>query len=78
MLDRTLLALRDQQYAAISPDGHFAGSPDVEQEFVYVVLTDQGEQLTLTPVEFAEKYGWKNDPAKVALTAEAAQQGPNP
>lgn len=64
-LDRTLLALRDQQYAAVSPDGHFAGSPDVEQEFVYVALTDDGEQITLTPAEFEQRFGWQNDPSQV-------------
>jgi WD40 repeat protein len=62
----TLLSLRDSQYAAISPEGHFSGSPGVEKELVYVVQTDEG-QFTLTPDEFAEKYGWKNDPEKVRL-----------
>jgi hypothetical protein len=38
--------------------------PIVGKEFVYVVLTDAGEQLTLRPTEFAQKHGWKNDPAK--------------
>jgi hypothetical protein len=40
----------------------------VEREFVYVVLTDSGEQVTLTPEEFAKKYAWKNDPSKVQST----------
>jgi len=66
----TLLSLRDSQYAAISPDGHFSGSPGVEKELVYVVQTDEG-QFTLTPAEFAEKYGWKNDPEKVRLNLAA-------
>jgi hypothetical protein len=64
---RTIVSLRDKQYAAISPDGHFSGSPDVEQEFVYVVQTDAGQE-TFAPAEFAKKYGWKNDPSKVKLT----------
>jgi len=61
---RTLLTLRDRQYAAISPEGHFSGSPDVALEFVCIVQTDEGQQ-TLTPAEFSQRYGWKNDPAKV-------------
>jgi WD40 repeat protein len=61
---RTLLCLRDQKYGVISPDGHFSGSPGVEREFVYVVQTDSGQE-TLTPEEFARKYGWKNDPSKL-------------
>ena len=59
-------SLRDKQYTAISPDGPFSGSPDVKQEFVYVVHTDAGQD-TLAPAEFAQKYGWKNDPSKVTL-----------
>jgi len=50
---------------AFNPDGHFAGSLGVEKELVYVVQAEPGEQLTLTPDEFAAKYGWKNDPSKV-------------
>ncbi len=56
---------------AISADGHYGGSPGVEKELVYVALTDSGEQLTLTPAEFAERYGWKNDPSKAEAEAEA-------
>ncbi|HPM81753.1 MAG TPA: hypothetical protein PLF81_13690, partial [Candidatus Anammoximicrobium sp.] len=74
----TMLSLRNSQYAAISPDGHFRGSPDVEQELVYVVQTDQGQD-TLTPAEFAQKYNWKNDPSKVGLKLESSPAaGPQP
>jgi WD40 repeat protein len=66
---RTLMSLRDQQYAAVSPEGHFRGSPDVEKEFVYVVQTDNGQE-TLTPEEFSKRFGWKNDSSRVELTAE--------
>jgi hypothetical protein len=31
-------------------------------------LTDDGQQLTLTPAEFAARFGWQNDPSKVTLT----------
>ena len=62
-----MLALRDEQWAVIGPGGHYRGTEGVGKEFVYVVLTDSGEQLTLTPEEFEKQYGWKNDPAKVPL-----------
>lgn len=62
----TILCLRDGQWARLNSDGHFAGSPGVEKELVYVVQTDAGQE-TLTPEEFSKKYGWKNDPAKVAI-----------
>lgn len=59
-----IVSLRDGQYAVISPNGHFHGSPGVEKELVYVVQTEEG-QRTLTAQEFSAKYGWKNDPRKV-------------
>jgi hypothetical protein len=34
---------------------------------VYVALTEEGEQITLTPEEFRQRYGWKNDPSRVRL-----------
>ena len=56
---------------AIRPDGHFRVTPGAAKQLRYVVLTDSSEQLTLTPEEFAEKFGWTNDPTKVRLFAEA-------
>ncbi len=58
--------LPNAQHLAVSPDGHYAGSPKIDQHLVYVVQTDAGQE-TLTPTQFAEKYGWRNDPAKVQL-----------
>jgi len=37
------------------------------ENLVYIVQTDDG-QYTLTPDEFAQRFGWKNDPSKVTLT----------
>jgi len=54
----------------ISPDGHWAGPPEAEQQLAYVVLLDSGEQQTLTPAEFAKRYGWKNDPSKALRRLE--------
>ncbi len=61
---RTMLSLRDQSYAVISPEGHYRGSPEIEQELVYVVQTAQSQD-TLTPKQFTDKYGWRNDPQQV-------------
>ena len=30
-------------------------------------MLDEGSQRTYTPKEFADKFGWKNDPAKARL-----------
>jgi hypothetical protein len=49
---------------AIGADGHYRGSEGIEAEIVYVVRTEQAQEM-LTPEEFARKYGWKNDPARV-------------
>ena len=58
---------------AFSGDGHFRILGDLRDDIVYVVQTDQGEQLTLSGEEFTVKYGWKNDPAKVSLTGDRAK-----
>lgn len=62
----TIVPLRDLQYVAISPDGHYRGSPGVGKELVYVVQTDKGQE-TLTPDEFSERHGWSNDPNRVKV-----------
>jgi WD40 repeat protein len=50
---------------AISPAGHYRGSPGIEEEIVYVVQAERGQE-TLRPEEFARRYDWKNDPEKAA------------
>jgi WD40 repeat protein/serine/threonine protein kinase len=49
---------------AVGATGHYRCTPGVEQDLVYVVRTERGQE-TLTPPEFAQKYGWKNDPERV-------------
>jgi len=61
-----LLSFTDGGCVAISPEGHIRATGDVEDHIRYVALTNSGEQLTFTPAEFAERYGWKNDPEKVS------------
>ena len=57
----------------LSEDGHYrcyADKPAIEQAIVdqltYIVQTDQG-QVKYTPVQFAAKFGWKNDRDKARL-----------
>ena len=64
-----LLPLADGQTVALSPDGHFRGSPGAAAQLVYVVETHEGQE-TLRPDEFAAKYGWKNDPERVRLAGK--------
>ncbi len=61
-----------------SPEGHvwtkynasgprWPTSQGIGETLVYVVQTASGQQ-TLTPLEFANRYGWQNDPSKVRLS----------
>src|SRR6185436_519568 len=61
--------LGQDQHLVMSPDGHYRGTPGVEAELVYVVQTEQGQE-TLGPEEFAEKYGWKNEPSRTRLAGD--------
>ena len=59
----------NQGWLVLSADGYYrCENAKVEDELVYVVQTDAGQQ-TLTPQEFAAKYGRKNDPEKARLDA---------
>ena len=62
-LSAMLLLGKDAVY--LSPEGHFLAAESVQSDLRYVALTTDGRQLTLTPAEFEEQFGWKNDPAKV-------------
>ncbi|NUQ63568.1 MAG: PD40 domain-containing protein [Pirellulales bacterium] len=66
------IALRGDDILCASPEGHYFTTMDAENDVVYVVLTDDGRQTTLTPEEFSKKYGWKNDPGKARLGDAAA------
>jgi len=57
----TEVSFPDNRRADLSSDGHLRADPEVVEEFVYVVQTDQG-QRTFTSDEFAAKYGWENTP----------------
>ena len=61
--------LADSQGLALSPAGHFRGTPGLERELVYVVQTDAGQD-SLTPEQFAARFGWKNERDSVRFTAQ--------
>ena len=61
-----LRLLPDGRPLAINAEGHYRSDEDVTDAIVYVVQTADGQQ-TLTPAEFAAKYGWQNDPTQVKL-----------
>jgi len=55
------------QYACIGPDGNYRGSKRIDEHLVYVAMLEDGSQVTYSPAEFREKFGWKNDPSKARL-----------
>jgi hypothetical protein len=56
------------EHLSIRSDGHYRGTARVDCEIRMVVLKRDGSSETLTPVEFAHRYGWHNDPVQVRLT----------
>lgn len=48
----------------ISADGHWRGDSEHAPDLVYVAQTPEG-QLTLSPEDFATRYRWRNNPARV-------------
>ena len=59
--------LTGNHWLCVAPTGHYRGSPGVEEQFVYVAQLDDGSHVTLTPAEFAARFGWKNEPEKATL-----------
>ena len=59
------LRFDEEQALASTPSGHYRGSPGIDEHLVTLALTDDGSQLTLTPAEFAKRFGWKNDAGQV-------------
>jgi WD40 repeat protein len=53
---------------AVTAAGRYRGNARVERQIRMVVQKRDGTSETLTPGEFEQKYGFKNDPAKARLT----------
>ena len=60
------LPLAGSQGVALTPEGHCHHPSPNDDELMYVVLTDAGQE-TLPPDEFTRRYGWKNDPNRTRL-----------
>ena len=73
----TWVVLRDRRWLANNSDGHYCGSPGVEDDLAYVVQTDQGQE-TLTAEQFSSRYGWKNNPEKARITLDATGKTESP
>ena len=72
-LGTLLPQIGDDGWLLVGPEGHFQGSPKIEDNLLYVTLTDQGQQATYLPAEFGAKFQWQNDPGK----ARFLQLGPS-
>jgi WD40 repeat protein len=59
-----LHGLPEDRGLAVSAGGHFRCTAGVEDDLIYVVQTDKGQE-TLSPREFARRCGWKNEPDQV-------------
>jgi len=60
-------AIIGNNWLVVGPEGHYNGPKSIEDHLIYVAQTDTGEQVTLSPTDFAQRYGWKNDPAQARL-----------
>ena len=63
------LAWQDEGELALHAAGHWRGSPGIEQQLLYIAVTEAGQE-TLTPTEFCRKYAWKNEPDQVRLLSQ--------
>ncbi|MGH7138345.1 MAG: hypothetical protein ACREHD_21555, partial [Pirellulales bacterium] len=56
-----LLTFNRGQVLSIAPSGHYRASPRADELLAYVVETADGQE-TLSREQFAERFGWKNNP----------------
>ncbi len=63
---KTTAVAEKEQLIFIGTDGHYRTSGDAEDLIVAVVLTETG-MVTLSPKDFAAKYGFKNVPTNVKV-----------
>ena len=62
-----LLTDAQGRVVVVSEDGHVRGPDGALDGLVYVAEFEDGRQETFTPKQFADKFGWKNDPSKANL-----------
>jgi len=56
-------------FLAVTEEGHYRAPKHAGGHLVYVADTKRGQE-TLSPAEFAKRFGWKNDPERVRLTGK--------
>ncbi len=69
----TLIMLPQGHWLAISPEGHYKGSPHVEETKLFTFAAfKQGESRRhdYSPVKFEKEFGWTNNPSKVNLLGD--------
>jgi WD40 repeat protein len=66
-LGTLLPGLPDRHWLCVGPTGHCRGSKGVAEHIVYVAQLDDGSNITLSPQEFTQRFGWKNNPEKATL-----------
>ncbi|HVW01014.1 MAG TPA: WD40 repeat domain-containing protein, partial [Planctomycetaceae bacterium] len=67
----TLLPLIDNKdHLCIGPDGHYRGSPGIEQHLVYIAEHEDGRLETYSPADFVRRFGWQNNPERAGLISE--------
>ena len=65
----TLLRFNSIHWLALSPEGHYRGSANIEGYFEFKFL--EKNRLRQLPYEkFRKFHGWKNNPERVKLTGD--------
>lgn len=64
---RGVLLAENDYLAIITADGNWRVDADKKPDLIFVVQTPAG-QLTMTPEQFASRFGWKNNPTRIKLT----------
>ena len=62
-----LAFFENDAWLVVGPDGHWRASADLAPHVGYQVETTDGKKEFLTPAEFENRYGWKNDPDQARL-----------
>lgn len=65
----TLLLFSATDWVAITPEGHYKGSREVEGHFLYKARSEKEDALRdYTAAEFAAEFGWENKPDLVKFS----------
>ena len=65
----TLLGLSESNAIVVNPEGHYRGTPGAQHQIVCLTQTKDGTRI-VAPGDFANRFGWKNDPERVRLSSK--------